>query len=68
MYFGLEGVGSTIWNAVHAAASLREVVDQVVLEYDVERDTAAADLLSLAAELVDKGIVRVATGARAPRP
>jgi hypothetical protein len=65
LYFGLDAVGTTIWNRLRGASSLRDVLNDVLAEYDVVADVAAADLLRLAGELVSKGLAQVApTGDR----
>ncbi len=60
LYFGLDAVGTTIWNRLRERSSLREVLNDVLLEYDVAPDVATADLLRLAGELVSKGLLQVA--------
>jgi hypothetical protein len=60
LYFGLDAVGTTIWNRLRERSSLREVLRDVLTEYDVSPDVATADLLRLAGELLAKGLVQVA--------
>lgn len=60
LYFGLDPVGTTIWNRLREASSLREVLNDVLAEYDVAPEVAAADLLRLAGEFVSKGLVQLA--------
>jgi hypothetical protein len=60
VYFGLDAVGTTIWNRLRERSSLRDVLSDVLLEYDVPVDVATTDLLRIAGELVSKGLVQVA--------
>jgi hypothetical protein len=59
IYFGLDAVGSAVWNHVRELASLREVRDRLIAEFDVSTDTATADLLRLAEQLVARGLARI---------
>src|SRR4029077_17889817 len=69
LYFGLDPVGTTIWNRLREASSLREVLTDVLAEYDVAPDVAAADVLRLAGEFVSKGLVQLAAPIeRGPQP
>lgn len=46
--------------ALDGTRSLGDVIDRVMDEFEVDRETLAGDLLSLAAELSDQGIVAAA--------
>ena len=57
-YFGLNPVGAHVWQALERGpASIAALVDAVVSEFDAERDVVEEDLLALAADLVDNGLV-----------
>jgi hypothetical protein len=61
LYFGLDAVGTAIWNRMRdGSSSLREVLEHVLAEFDVPPDVAAADLLRLAGEFVRKGLAELA--------
>ena len=51
LYFGLDEVGTTIWNLLERGASSEEVVQGVLDEYEVERETAEADVSKFLGEL-----------------
>ena len=57
LYFGLDGVGQRIWQAVADGKKLSETVDIVVAEYDVARDQATADVLQFASTLLERGLL-----------
>ena len=57
LYFGLDGVGQRIWQAVADGKTLSETVDIVVAEYDVDRDQATADVLQFASTLLERGLL-----------
>jgi hypothetical protein len=56
MYFGLDAVGTHVWQFAAADGSLRAVHDRLVAEYDAEPAAIERDLLALAETLVAKGL------------
>jgi hypothetical protein len=58
-YYGLEGVGTRLWELVEAGTTFRAAVTVLLNEYDVDRDALEADLTALIAELHDNGLVAV---------
>lgn len=59
----LDGVGTFVWNRAERAVAIDELVDEVVLEFDVAREVAQADVLRFAGELVSAGALDVVDGA-----
>jgi len=62
-YYGLDEVGTAIWAHIGRGARLDEVLEKVLAEFEVDRDTARDDLLRLAAELCEAGLLDVAPAA-----
>jgi hypothetical protein len=58
-YYGLSDVGVRIWELLQTPQTLSAVVDAVVAEYDVERDRAVADLITLLQDLQARGLVAI---------
>jgi hypothetical protein len=56
MYFGLDAVGTHVWQLAAADGSLRAVCDRLVAEYDADPAAIERDLLALAETLVGKGL------------
>ena len=56
MYFGLDAVGTHVWQLAAENGSLGWIADRLHDEYDADPDTIARDLLALAGTLVDKGL------------
>ena len=54
IYFGLDGVGKSIWEAVSERKTLAETIDVIVAEYDVSEQQAQNDVLEFAANLVER--------------
>lgn len=61
-YFGLDLVGTRMWQAVTEADSIQAAFDILVEEYDVEADTLRADLSELLDTLLARGLIEVADG------
>jgi hypothetical protein len=62
VYYGLDTVGSRIWQLLMESRGLDEVCAIMLDEYDVDPDTLRADVETLVGELSDKGLVMVASG------
>ncbi len=59
-YFGLDEVGSSIWQAIEAEDGvLGKVLEVLLEEYDVEEDVLKRDLLDFVDKLVESGLVQV---------
>jgi hypothetical protein len=55
-YFGLNTVGTRVWQLVGDGAPLSAVLDTLAAEYDVTRDELERDLLQLVEELCTRGL------------
>jgi len=58
-YFGLDSVGSDIWQAMQEHASLTDVFAVLLREYDVEEELLKKDLLAFTEKLQKSGLVEV---------
>jgi hypothetical protein len=58
LYFGLDQVGTRIWQLIQEHGSLQKVFETMCHEFDVGSDTLERDLLGLMDELCAKGLVR----------
>jgi hypothetical protein len=57
VYFGLDEVGTVIWNALVAGCSRDEIVSRLLEEFDVESDRVRADVSALISSLEERGLV-----------
>ena len=57
IYFGLDGVGQCIWEAVSEGKTLGETVDVIVAEYEVDEGQARKDVVAFVEELLGRGLV-----------
>lgn len=56
-YFRLDSVGSSVWAALVENGSLDAAITALIGAYDVEDEVLRADVMRLAAELVDAGLL-----------
>jgi len=62
-YFGLNEVGTRIWQLIGSQHSLSETLSILSDEYEVDREQLKADINELLAKLADAGLVTRVTGA-----
>jgi hypothetical protein len=53
----LEEIGAFIWSQIDGQKDLSVVLDAVVSAYEVDRDTAQADLLAFVGQMVEAGLL-----------
>ena len=58
-YYGLNEVGTFIWELLQEPRSVDDLCQEVVTEYDVERDRCRTDIEDLLVELADNDLVRL---------
>ena len=63
-YFGLDEVGTRIWQLLQEKHSLQEVFDVMLEEYDVEEKQLEKDLNELLNKLIDEELVTIMSVAR----
>ena len=58
-YYGLDEVGSRIWQLLKQHGSVDPIVAALVEEYDVNEEVLRSDVERLLSELVDAGLIEV---------
>ena len=66
-YFGLDATGTSIWRLIDRHGDLQRVFDEMAAEYDVAAVDLRRDLLSLARQLVERGLLELAQAGEAHR-
>jgi hypothetical protein len=56
-YFGLDPIGTAVWRRLAAGDDLGAVADHLVSEFEVDREQALRDVMTLVGELRDKGLL-----------
>ena len=59
VYYGLDPVGAKIWNLIQKPRVLKEVIEIICDEYDVDKDRCKDDIFELVEELLENGLVKV---------
>lgn len=58
-YFGLDEVGTRIWEVLQAAATIEAGVAELLEEFDVTPEQLRGDVQRLLGELIDGGLVEL---------
>jgi len=58
-YFGLDEIGTSIWQAMQESGSLEEVYQAMLEQYDVEPEVLEKDLLDFVQKLNDSGLAEI---------
>ena len=58
-YFGLDEVGTAIWQVMQEEETLKDVFEVLLKQYDVESEVLEKDLLNFVEELAKSGLVEV---------
>lgn len=59
VYYGLNEVGARIWSLMSEPRFVSEIVDTVLVEYEVDREDCEADVLAIIRDLLARGLVEV---------
>jgi hypothetical protein len=59
LYFGLNEVGTLVWNQVQQPRKVHEIRDAILRVYEISDEQCERDLLKLLGELSEKGLVEV---------
>lgn len=61
-YYGLDLVGTRVWNLLRSGLSADEIYDEVSRTFDVARDVVKADIDKLFEQLLENGIISQEAG------
>jgi coenzyme PQQ synthesis protein D (PqqD) len=60
-YFGLDEIGTRIWDLLRSSDSIQGAYETLVTEYDEDPDKLRADLTELLGSFVEQGLIEVAS-------
>jgi hypothetical protein len=63
VYYGLNPVGTRIWDLLQRPRSIGELRDTLLDEYEVEPERCERDLLELLGKMRDEGLIQVQSAA-----
>ena len=58
-YFGLDEVGTSMWQAIQSKENLKEVLEVLLEQYEVEEEVLKKDLVTFVDKLQESGLVKV---------
>jgi hypothetical protein len=58
-YYGLKGPAQSIWNNLETPLTFSALVDRLVREYSVSRETCSEDLRQFLAKMEQEGLLHV---------
>ncbi|MDG1389174.1 MAG: PqqD family protein [Halioglobus sp.] len=58
-YFGLDEVGTRIWQLIDSSGNLQEIYDTILSEYEVEADQLLEDMTQLLGDIEKAGLVEL---------
>lgn len=56
-YYGLDAIGASLWDGLMRGESPEQIASGLVSEYDVDAAQLTRDLVNLAQDLFDKGLL-----------
>ena len=59
-YYGLDDVGSRIWELIEEPRAVGDIVDRLLNEYEVDHDTCLHDVLVFLDKLAEQNLVKIA--------
>ena len=59
VYFGLDGIGSLVWQGLVKQSSFEEILISIEQQYEVDRQTLSADVARLLETMKAKGLIEV---------
>jgi hypothetical protein len=58
-YYNLDPVGSRVWELIDKPVNVADLIDALLLKYDVDRETCERDVLAFLEKLREDGILQV---------
>jgi hypothetical protein len=59
-YFGLDSIGSRIWQLLAQPITIQALCNQLAAEYEVDEATCQRDVVKFVQQLLDEGLIRKA--------
>ncbi|MCG6656325.1 PqqD family protein [Halomonas campisalis] len=59
MYYGTQAVGKRIWSLIEQETTIAEIRDQLLEEFDIDRNTCERELLAFLGQLQQEDLIRV---------
>jgi len=57
----LNEVGSVVWELIDGKRNILQIVEEICVQFDVDKDTVEADIIKFVADLVNREIIFIPT-------
>lgn len=58
-YYGMDDIGTEIWNKLDKATKVEDIVEQILAEYDIQKTKLENDIIEYLKELSKNNIIKV---------
>ena len=58
-YFGLNEVGSQMWQLLEAGSSMEDTISSIMAEYEVEEEMVRRDIAELVSQLAEQELIQI---------
>jgi PqqD family protein of HPr-rel-A system len=58
-YYGLNSVAASVWNMLEEPLTIGDICDQLMSEYDVDKQKCLDEVLGFLPELKEKGLIEI---------
>jgi len=58
-YYGIDNIGSCIWKLIENPCKVSELIEKIMDEFEVDRETCELDVLKFLQDLHEKKIIQV---------
>ena len=62
IYCGLNEVGARIWQLIQEPKSVKDVLDTLLEQYDIEPDRCEREVLALLQQMGERGLIEIKNG------
>jgi hypothetical protein len=59
IYYGLNEMGTTIWDIIQKPVTLQEIIENILDEYDIDEETCYDDLVELIEQMEKNKLVEI---------
>ena len=59
VYYGLNSVGTRVWNLIQSPISASQIRDVLLAEYEVDEETCRKELTALLNDLSERGLIEI---------
>jgi hypothetical protein len=56
-YFGLDLIGSRIWEILKQPVTIEALIEQLLTEYEIDRETCSRDVMDFLKQIQEKGLL-----------